>query len=94
MSPTARVALTVVCYTLALVTELAGITLLLREGRRTGRALRRWRDEDEEEALFARQRQLDGIVDVLLGNVFDRVAALVLLIVGVAAGALGNFLSL
>jgi hypothetical protein len=94
MSPTAQVALTVVCYTLALVTELTGLTLLVREGRRTGRALRRWRDEDKQEALFARQRQLDGIVDVLLGNVFDRVAAVVLLIVGVAASALGNFLSL
>jgi hypothetical protein len=95
MSPTARVALTVVCYTLALVAGIAGIALLLAEGRRTARALRRWRDEEPgEEGLFARQRQLDGIVDVLLGNAFDRTAAAVLLVVGVVAGVAGNVLSL
>jgi hypothetical protein len=95
MSPTARVALTVVCWTLALVTELSGIALLVLEARRTGRALRRWRDLDAAEpALLARQQDLDGVVELLAGRSFDRAFAISLLVVGVVAGALGNFLSL
>src|SRR5690349_12887361 len=73
MTTTARLALTVVCWTLALLAEVAGILLLVVEGRRTGRALRRWRQVDpQDEGLFAKQRQLDGLVDVLAGNPFDR----------------------
>jgi hypothetical protein len=95
MSPTARLALAVVCWALALVAEITAVLVLFREGRRTGRALRRWRDEDpEHDALLARQRRLDAIVDVLLGNELDRSAAVVLLLVGIVVGAIGNFLSL
>jgi hypothetical protein len=95
MTPTARVALALVCFLLALVTGLTGLALVILEGRRTARALRRWRDEEAgEEGLFARQRQLDGIVDVLLGNSFDRTAAVVLLAVAVVAGVLGGLLRL
>jgi hypothetical protein len=95
MSPTARLALTVVCWTLALLAEVAGILLLVVEGRRTGRALRRWRHvEPADEGLFAKQRQLDGLVDVLVGSSFDRGTAVALLALGVVVGTVGNLLTL
>ncbi|MCU1612845.1 MAG: hypothetical protein JWO98_385, partial [Frankiales bacterium] len=46
MTPTARIALALVCFLLALVTGLTGLALVILEGRRTARALRRWRDEE------------------------------------------------
>jgi len=95
MSPTARLALTVVCWVLALVAEVGGILLLVIETRRTGRALRRWRQvEPAEEGLFAKQRQLDDLVDVLAGNPVDRGMAVALLAVGVVVGTVGNLLTL
>ena len=95
MSPTARLALIVVCWTLALFAEVVGILLLVAESRRTGRALRRWRQvEPDDEALFARQRQLDDLVDVLVGNPFDRGVAVALLALGVVVGTIGDLLTL
>jgi hypothetical protein len=95
MTPTARLALTIVCWTLALVAEVAGLLLLVAESRRTGRALRRWREVDpEDEGLFAKQRQLDTLVDVLAGRPFDRGTAVALLVVGVVVGTAGNLLTL
>jgi hypothetical protein len=95
MLPTARLALTIVCWTLALVAEVAGLLLLVAEGRRTGRALRRWREVDPaDEGLFAKQRQLDTLVDVLTGRPFDRGTAVALLAIGVVVGTVGNLLTL
>lgn len=95
MNPTARLALTVVCWVLALLTELAGIVLLVVEGRRTGRALRRWREaRPGGEGLFAERRQLATLVDVLSGNPFDRGMAVGLIAVGVVVGTVGNLLTL
>jgi hypothetical protein len=95
MSPTARLALTVVCWTLALLAEVAGLLLLVADSRRTGRALRRWRQVDpDDEGLFAKQHQLDALVDVLTGNAFDRATAVALLVLGVVVGTIGNLLTL
>jgi hypothetical protein len=95
MSPTARLALAVVCWSLALVCELAGLALLIKEGRRTGRALRSWREVDPaDEGLFAKQKQLDVLADALAGSSFDRGSAVALLVVGVVTGTAGNLLSL
>ena len=95
MSSTARLALIVVCWSLALVTEVAGIVLLLADHRRTGRALRRWREVDPaDEGLFARQSQLDALVDLLTGNGFDRVMGVALLVTGIVVGTAGNLLTL
>jgi hypothetical protein len=95
MTSPARLALLVVCWVLALVAEVAGLLLLVIESRRTGRALQRWRQLDpDEEGLFAKQRQLDELVDVLAGNPFDRGAAVALLVLGVVVGTIGNLLTL
>jgi len=95
MSPTARLALTVVCWTLALLCELAGLLLLVADGRRTGRALRHWRQVDPaDQGLFVKQQQLDALVDVLQGRPFDRGTAVALLVIGVVVGTVGNLLTL
>ncbi|MFW3172725.1 hypothetical protein [Geodermatophilus sp. CPCC 206100] len=88
MSETAQVALAVVCLVVSALAELVALALLLREGRRTSAALRRWRDGDGADAGG---RQL---ADVLLGNQVDRATAVVLLLVGVATGAVGSLLTL
>ncbi|MGY1631067.1 hypothetical protein ACI784_05070 [Geodermatophilus sp. SYSU D01186] len=46
MSDAARTALTVFCYCVAALAQLAAIALLVAEGRRTGAALRRWAAAD------------------------------------------------
>jgi hypothetical protein len=46
MSDAARTALTVFCYCVAVLAQLAALALLVAEGRRTGAALRRWRDAE------------------------------------------------
>jgi hypothetical protein len=89
MSPTARVALVVVCWTVSATTELTAIALLVRESRRARRVLGRWRS-----APAGVSRPPELFLDQLLANRFDRSAAVALLVTGVAAGALGNFLSL
>ena len=97
MSDTAQVALTVLCYVVAALAQLAGLALLVKEVQRTGRALARWRATWEEagEADSSRLRsELGAVVDHLLGNRFDRRSAVVLLVIGVVVGALGNLVSL
>ncbi|MBB3083080.1 hypothetical protein [Geodermatophilus sabuli] len=46
MSDTARTALTVLCYAVAALAQLAALGVLVAEGRRTGAALRHWRDAE------------------------------------------------
>jgi len=94
MSDTARLALTVVCYVVAVLAQLAGLALLAKEGRRVGATLPRWRDADPQPGSAGRRGELDRVVDDLLGNRFDRTSALALLALGVVAGGLGHFLGL
>lgn len=97
MSETAQVALAVVCFSVAALAQLTGLALLVADARRTGSALRRWRDgcpPGREQETPVRLGELAGLLDSLLGNRFDRAAAAVLLVVGVVAGALGGLLAL
>jgi hypothetical protein len=97
MSETAQVALAVVCFSVAVLAGLSGITLVVVEGRRTSSALRRWRDgpsaRTEPDSAVPRA-ELVRVVDLLLGDPVDRATAVALLLVGVLTGALGGFLSL
>jgi hypothetical protein len=97
MSETAQVALAFLCFSVAALAQVTGLALLVADGRRTGAAVRRWRDGGPP----GRERQapvgfdeLAGLLDCLLANRFDRVTAAVLLMIGVAAGALGSLLAL
>jgi len=97
MSETAQVALAAVCFSVALLAQVTGLALLATEARRTGSVLRRWRDggtAGRERGAPVRLDELTGLLDALLDNRFDRAAAVVLLGVGVVAGALGWFLAL
>jgi hypothetical protein len=90
MSDSARLALTVVAFTVSLLTGLAGIGLVVAERRRAGRALRRW----QQAGGAARPGAVDELVVHLLGNPFDRSSAVALLLVSLVTGACGHFLSL
>jgi hypothetical protein len=97
MSVDARLALTLICYGIALVTELTGLVLVIREARRAGRALRRWQAANpaqNPQGALAQQTHVNEVVAALLGNPVDRWTAVLLLVVGVVVGGLGNFLSL
>ena len=97
MSETAQVALAVVCFSVAVLAQVTGLALLVADARRTGSAIRRWRDggpAGRERETPVRLGELTGLLDILLDNRFDRSAAAVLLVVGVVAGALGWFLAL
>ena len=97
MSETAQVALAVVCFSVALLAQVTGLALLVVDARRTGAALRRWRDggaAGREREAPVRLGELTALLDSLLDGHFDRAAAAVLLLVGVVAGALGWFLAL
>jgi hypothetical protein len=87
MSSDARLALTVVCFAVALLAEVGAVLLLAKEARAAGRALRRWRAE-------GRKAEEADVLEQLLGNRFDRSAAVVLLVGGIVAGGVGDFLSL
>jgi hypothetical protein len=87
----------VLCFALALVAELIGVALVVSEVRSAGRALRRWRDAHPAgtgQGSAGPAGDLDQVVSGLLGSPFDRVSAAVLIVVGIVAGAAGNFLSL
>ena len=97
MSETAQVDLAVVCFSVAVLAQVTGLALLVLDARRTGSAVRRWRDggsPGRERETPVRLGELDGLLDSLLDNRFDRATAAVLLMVGVVAGALGWFLAL
>ena len=91
MSDTAQVALAVLCYLVAVLAQLGGIALLVTEARRVGRILGGRRAADP---LGTEHLEAGDVVDHLLGNRFDRVAGVALLVTGVVAGALGNVLAL
>src|SRR3712207_9094792 len=97
MSETAQVALAVVCFAVAVLAQVTGLALLVAEARRTGAALRRWRDggpEGHRPETPVRPGDLAVLVDALLGNRVDRAAAPALLVGGVVAGARGWGLAL
>src|SRR4051794_39012438 len=99
MSDDARLALTIICFVGALLAQLGGLVLVVREARAAGRALRRWQAA-EAQGFGAQGSGAQGsgeprsLVPALLGNPFDRTAAVVLLGAGVLLGAAGNLLSL
>ena len=90
MSDTARLALTVVSFTVSLLTGLWGIGIVAAERRRVGRALRRW----QQAGGSARPGAVDDLVVHLLGNPFERSSAIGMLLVSLVTGALGHFLGL
>lgn len=86
-----------ICYALALVAELWGIGLVVREGSRVGGILRRWQGANtggNEKGSLQQILELNEILTDLLTQQADRKRAVQLLIIGVVVGAAGNYLSL
>src|SRR4051794_41979149 len=82
MSDDARIALTLICSVVGLLAQLGGLLLVVRETRKASRLLRRW----SQAGTGAGQPDLRDVVGAWLDNPYDRVAAAVLLVLGVALG--------
>ena len=90
MSDDARLALTLICAVVGLLAQLGGLLLVVRETRKAARVLRRW----SRAAPGQGQPELRDDVGALLDDPFDRVAAAVLLVLGVVLAGIGALLRL
>lgn len=86
-----------VCYVIALLAESAGIVLVWLEAQGAQRALRKYlklNPEGNPGGSYGQLAELQPVIVEVLGSRSKRWLAVGLLIVGVVAGALGNFLTL
>jgi hypothetical protein len=86
-----------VCTGAALLAELVGIYLILREGARATESLQRWRDANPEghaDGSYGQHKLLNTVVEDVLGSRRNRWWAVFLLIGGATLGAVANWLSL
>jgi hypothetical protein len=87
----------VTCTLLALVAELVGIRLLVREGQRATQSLQRWRAANPRgnpEGSYGQQLLMNDVVEQVLGSQARRGWAIALLVGGVLLGTAGNLLGL
>ncbi len=87
----------VVCFLVSLVSELVGVGLVASEARAASRALRDYlalNPQGHPGGTWAQASNLEPVIVTALGNQTKRVWAIGLLVVGVLAGTLGNFLTL
>jgi hypothetical protein len=90
MRDDARLALTLICAVVGLLAQLGGLLLVVRETRKASRVLRRW----SQAGPGAGQPELRDAVGALLDDPYDRVAAAVLLVLGVVLGGIAALLNL
>lgn len=87
-----------VCFAVALIAELRGIQLVVRQGRSTAAILQRWKDmnpDNRPEGTYGQMEGgLNGVVVELLAGQAEWRRPVELLIAGAVVGALGNYLSL
>jgi hypothetical protein len=92
-----RVVSAVLCYATSLLCEIAGIVLVMTEAGRARRVLasyERLAGPDGQPTIRQFEVGLDPLVKVAVGNQIKGWIGFALLLVGVASGSLGNFLSL
>jgi hypothetical protein len=86
-----------ILFVFACVAELGGV-LIVREARSTAMVLRRWRQADspanQGQGTYGQQSLVNEVVRTLLGARVRITSAVVLLVVGIVAGTVGNFLTL
>ena len=97
MTHTARLALTMVCFVVALAAELMAVALVVSQVRAATKALREWDQPDRAgtpDGPGEQLRQLRGVVRGLLDRSVDRVLTVVLVVTGAVVGAAGDVLAL
>jgi hypothetical protein len=86
-----------ICFAAAFFAEVTGIYLIVQESKNASRALRRWRAANPEghpEGALGQTPLLNALMEHLLGSQAKRTTAVILLFLGIAAGAAGNYFSL
>lgn len=87
----------IICYAVATVVELVGFGLIVSEIYKSRRVLQEWRHANpnaNDGGSWGQVLQINNVVIGLLGSTCRRVTAAVLVLLGILAGAAGNFLSL
>lgn len=87
-----------ILFVLACVAERGVVVLIVREARRTATVLRRWQQADspanQGQGTYDQQLLVNEVVRTLLGARVRITSAVVLLVVGIVTGTVGNFLTL
>jgi hypothetical protein len=87
-----------VLFVVACVAELGSVVLIVREARRTATVLRRWQQADnpanQGQGTYAQLLLVNEVVQTLLDARVRIASAVGLLVVGIVAGTVGNFLTL
>lgn len=87
----------VACYVTATVAEVGGFGFIVWEVWDSRRTFRKWMQANpnkNEDGSWDQVKLINKVVRGLLGRTWPRVTAAVLVVVGIGAGAAGNFLSL
>jgi hypothetical protein len=87
-----------VLFVVACVAELGGVALIVREARAASRLLRDWQRADNPansgQGTWAQMALVNEVVRTLLGARAGALTAVALLVAGIVAGTVGNFLTL
>ena len=87
-----------VLFVVACVAELGSVALIVREARTTATVLRRWQQAEnpanQGQGTYDQQLLVNEVVRTLLGARARVASAVVLLVVGIIAGTVGNFTTL
>jgi hypothetical protein len=87
-----------ICYVVSFLAEVGGVLLVVGEARKAVAVLRAWEAADNPlnmgQGTWAQVLLMNRVVRALLDARVRVTSAVVLLLVGVIAGTLGNFLTL
>ncbi|MBM7804968.1 hypothetical protein JOD57_000805 [Geodermatophilus bullaregiensis] len=87
-----------VLFVIACLAELGSVVLIVREARTAAGVLRRWQRADnpanQEQGTWAQVLLINEVVRTLLDARVRIASAVALLVVGILAGTVGNFLTL
>ena len=87
-----------ICYVVAFLAELAAVLLVVREARVASGVMRNWEEADNPlnmgQGTWAQVLLINRVVRVLLDARVRVTSAVVLLVLGIVAGTVGNFLTL
>jgi hypothetical protein len=85
------------CFVVAFVAEVGGVGLIIAEAIRMRRLMQRWHDFNPKRNAAGSYRQItivNKVMQILITARYRVAGAVGLLLVGIAAGTLGNFASL
>jgi hypothetical protein len=86
------------CYVVALIAELGGVLLIVREASKAAKVMREWDEADNPlnmgQGTWAQILLMNRVARALLNARVRVTTAVALLVGGIVTGTLGNFLTL